>query len=69
MSDERQLFLEERVAVARSMINNTNSGTFDLSREGFRKFALQMIAVLDGDRRAVPKELRPYLRKPARGGR
>ena len=68
MSDQN-LFLEERVAVARAMINNTNSGTFDLSREGFRRFALQMIAVLDGDRRAVPKDLRPYLRKPRRGGR
>lgn len=67
MSD--QLYLEERVGVARTMINNTNSGTFDLSREGFRRFALQMIAVLDGERRAVPKELRRYLRKPARGDR
>lgn len=63
MSDEQKLFLEERIGVAREMINNTNSGTFDLSREGFRKFALQMIAVLDGDRRAVPPELRRYVRR------
>ncbi len=66
MSRDRNLFLEERIGVARAMINHTNSGTFDLSREGFRKFALQMIAVLDGDRDAVPDDLKPMLRKPVR---
>jgi hypothetical protein len=56
------LFLEERIAVVRAMLNEQ---THDLATPGkVRAFALRAIAVCDGQRSAVPRRYRYVVRRP-----
>jgi len=59
---ERVLFLEERIAVMRSMLNEQTMGL--KTPEQVRAFALRGIAVLDGERYAVPRKYRHIVRRP-----
>ena len=60
MSRDR-LYLEERIGVARDIANHT-AGEGPVPREKFNALMLRLIAVLDGERTAVPRRLRRYLR-------
>lgn len=56
------LFLEERLAVLRRMLNEQ---TVDLkTSEQVKEFALRAIAVCDGDRNAVPRKYLHITRRP-----
>lgn len=65
MTTERRrqvLFMEERVAILRRMLNEQ---TADLKTpEQVRDFALRAIAVCDGERYAVPRKYLHIARRP-----
>lgn len=64
MRRDRPLFLEERVGIARKMINEDTLCVFGRLTERQSAFVWRLIGVLDGDRQAVPRKHRSLVRRP-----
>lgn len=56
------LFLEERLAVVRAMVNGGD--LMDVDTDEKRRFlALQLLTIIDGERAAVPRKHRHLIRR------
>lgn len=60
MKRRQTLFLEERLAVVRRMLNEDTMRI--KTQEQIKRFALRAINVIDGDRRAVPRKYKGIIK-------